>query len=77
MDTLETWSIHNMLCKNCLNDLLRTISNYRDLYIFYALDQTLSHPWHYEWCEQAILQDYPGGLSMVRGTTYDSNAWSG
>ena len=30
----------------------------------------LSHPWYYAWCEQIILQDCSGGLSVARGTTY-------
>ena len=33
----------------------------------HALDQVLSHPWYYRWDKQANLQDYPGGLPVVRG----------
>ena len=31
------------------------------------LDHEISHPWYYRSVKQANLQDYPAGLSVVKG----------
>ena len=51
--------------KNCWNDLQRATAT--DICTIHTLVQVLSHPQHYAWCEQVILQDYSGGSSVVGG----------